>query len=197
MPRRGASNLQQRGYEAKACTLASLSPALFEIKRSQSICSCTSRFDERSRHWAFADLANEALKKLHKVNISDTRPANDDLHILFHQNDRAYIQPDRGHQALRSPGVVLVSLAAAQLIVPGDCGDMMEWDDVVAGYACDGPSPRRSFAWSSILASMEFKVCGNSSRQLPSKLAGLDLTPDNPHITVMNANPGTFVYSVC
>ena len=120
----------------------------------------------------FVDLSNNVLKKLRTIDIAGTRRANEDLNILFCRSDRACIEADRGAQVSRGPGVVLVSLAAAQSVTPDGRGGM-QWDDVVAGYACDGVSRRRTFAWSSILASIEFEACENISNPPPAAYGGL------------------------
>ena len=140
----------------------------------------------------------DALKKLRTIDVAGTRRANQDLSILFCRNDRAYIKADRGARVSRGPGVVLVSLAAAQSVAPDGRGDM-QWDDVVAEYACDGAS-LKGFPWSSILASVEFKVCANISNPPPATYSGLgqvilakvdcfEPTPSYSRITSTKPNP--------
>lgn len=139
----------------------------------------------------FVDLSNDVLKKLRTIDITDIRRAND-LNIILYQNNR-------GPQVSRGPGVVLVSLAAAELVTP-DRGDM-QWDDIVAEYACEGPSPRKNLAWSSICASIEFEVCAyilnpppatysGLGQVIPAKVACLEPTTSHSPITSTKLSPG-------
>ncbi|ETW83429.1 hypothetical protein HETIRDRAFT_315798 [Heterobasidion irregulare TC 32-1] len=133
-------------------------------KQSKTDLSCTSKPEEKSRYRLFVDLSNDVLKKLRTIDIADIRRANEDLNITLYQNNR-------DPQVSRGPRVVLVSLAAAELVAP-DRGDM-QWDDIVAEYACEGPSPRKNLAWSSICASIEFEVCAYILNPPPATYSGL------------------------
>ena len=137
------------------------------------------------------------------IDVAGTRRANEDLSILFFRNDRAYIKAGRGARVSRGPGVVLhKSLAAVQSVAPDGRGDM-QWDNVVAEYACDGAS-LKGFPWSSVLASVEFKVCANISNPPPATYSGLgqvipakvdcfEPTPSHSRITSTKPNPSKFV----